>query len=138
MTIKSEDYIPLYLGGSFILGQEQDAKAIFDDSPFEPIFDPTQGLSGALTQVELWNTILTPSEIESLANCEIATLRPKNRVITWGSSAWDGNEVNFKEVELNELCEQNLISNQFLWPRPTDFHTFNSYCNAMDGKFKMN
>ena len=137
LIIKTEDYVPLHVGGSFISGQEQDAKAIFDDSPFEPIFDRTQGLSGSLTQVELWNTILSPAEIERLANCQIATLRPKNRVITWGSNAWDAKEINFKEVKLIELCEQNLVFNQLIWPRAIDFNTFNSYCQAMDGKVSM-
>ena len=123
----------MVITNSFILGQEQDAKAIFDDSSFEPVFDRTQGLSGALTQVELWNRILTPAEIKSIANCEIATVRPRNRVVTWGSNAWDVKEVNFKEVEMKELCEQNLVLNQFIWPRAIDFNTFNSYCKAIDG-----
>ena len=87
--------------------------------------------------MELWNTILSPAEIEHLANCHIATLRPKNRVITWGSNAWDAKEINFKEVELIELCEQNLVFNQLIWPRAIDFNTFNSYCQAMDGKVSM-
>ena len=97
------------------------------------MFDRTQGLSGALTQVELWNRILTPAEIKSIANCEIATVRPRNRVVTWGSNAWDVKEVDFKEVEMKELCEQNLVLNQLIWPRAIDFNTFNSYCKAIDG-----
>ena len=83
--------------------------------------------------MELWNRILTPAEIKSIANCEIATVRPRNRVVTWGSNAWDVKEVDFKEVEMKELCEQNLVLNQLIWPRAIDFNTFNSYCRAIDG-----
>ena len=86
VMMKKEDYIPLHAGGSFLLGQEQDGKAIFHEGGFDPILDKLQGFSGLLTQVELWNTILSESEVKKLAKCEISTLRPQNRVITWGSS----------------------------------------------------
>ena len=51
IVIKKEDYHPLHAGGSFILGQEQDGKAIFTDGGFDPGFDRRQGFIGGLSQV---------------------------------------------------------------------------------------
>ena len=135
MIIDKEDYHPLHAGGSFILGQEQDGKAIFSDGSFDPNFDPKQGFSGLLSQVELWNTVLSESEIRKLAKCEISTLRPQNRVITWGSRSWVAQKANYKDVPLEKLCEENLILNQLIWPRGIDFYSFNSYCSTIDGKY---
>ena len=134
VIMKKEDYQPLHAGGSFLLGQEQDGKAIFHEGGFDPILDKLQGFSGLLTQVELWNTILSESEVKKLAKCEISTLRPQNRVVTWGSRTWDAQNANFKDVPLEKMCEQNLVLNQLIWPRSITFHKFNSYCSAFNGK----
>ena len=67
IVLTKEEYLPLHAGGSLILGQEQDGKLVGDDT-FDPIFDPEQGLSGKLSQVELWNTVLNITEIKKLAS----------------------------------------------------------------------
>ena len=134
--MKKEEYQFLHAGGSLVMGQEQDGKAIFDDGDgiFYPFFDKKQGFCGLLTQVELWNTILTASEIQKLATCEVSSLRPQNRVITWKSGAWQATgNTDFKNVPLEKFCEKNLIIDQFIWPRAIDFDTFNSLCMTMDG-----
>ena len=133
--MKKEDYLLLHAGGSLVMGQEHHEKAIFEDGKeFYPFFDKQQSFSGQLTQVELWNTTLTASEIQKLATCEVSSLRPQNRVIIWKSSAWKATgETNIKNVPLEELCEKNLIIDQFIWPRPIDFTTFNSLCKTMNG-----
>ena len=133
-----EDYHPLPAGGSFILGQEHDGRAILVDGFFDPVFDKKQGLSGLLTQVEFWNVALTASEIQKLAGCEISTVRPQNRVITWASSAWDSKKTNFKNVPIEKLCQKNLIKDQLIWPRSIDVNTFDSYCNIVDGIYLFN
>ena len=133
--VKKEDYYPLYAGGSFILGQEQDGFFKMGDGFFDPIFDEKQGHSGLLTQAEFWDAALTASEIQKLAGCEIPSVRPQNRVITWGSSAWDSKKTNFKDIPIKKLCQKNLIKDQLIWPRPISVNTFNSYCNIVDGTF---
>ena len=55
LIIQRKNYQPLHTGGSFVLGQEQDAKAVFGDSKWDPGFEPGQSLSGSLAQVELWS-----------------------------------------------------------------------------------
>ena len=113
-----------------ILGQEHDGKPGFD-----PKFDKKQGFSGQVTQVELWNTILSKSEINNLAHCKIHSLRSQNRVVTWESEgAWIARQANFIEVPIKKLCKQNLILNNLVWPKAIDFHTFNNYCSTLDGK----
>ena len=129
-----EEYQLLHAGGSLVLGQEQDAKAIFNDAVFNPKFDAKQGFSGLLTQVELWNTVLSKAEIQKLANCEVLSLRPQKRVITWDSDVWLAKKTNFTDVSLEKLCERNLIMDQFVWPKAIDFTTFNSYCSTVNGK----
>ena len=123
----------MHAGGSLIVGQEQDGKAVGHET-FDPIFDPEEGLSGKLSQVELWNTVLTISEIQKLANCEIPSLRPQNRVITWGSDSWIAEETHYKHTPIEKLCEKNQIVDHFIWPTRIDFDTFNSYCGTIDGK----
>ena len=129
-----KDFLPLHAGGSLIVGQEQDGKAIFDNGVFDPVFDEKQGFSGLLTQVELWNTTLTASEIEALGTCNRSSLRPQNRVITWKSNAWQAtSKTNFKDVPIEKLCQENLVLDQFIWPRSIDFDSFNSMCRTIDG-----
>ena len=129
-----EEYQLLHAGGSLVLGQEQDAKAIFSEAVFNPKFDPKQGFSGLLTQVELWNTVLSKAEIQKLANCEVLSLRSQKRVITWDSNAWLAKKTSFTDVPIGKLCKQNLIMDQFVWPKAIDFNTFNSYCSTVNGK----
>ena len=129
IVLTKEEYMPLHAGGSLILGQEQDGK------PVDPIFDPEQGLSGKLSQVELWNTVLSVSEIKKLANCEIPSLQPQNRVITWGTDSWIAEEANYKNIPIGKLCEENQIVDNFIWPNRMDFYTFKSYCGTIDGKY---
>ena len=131
IVMKKKDYLPLHAGGSLIVGQEQDGIPFFD-----PVFDKKQGFSGLLTQVELWNTILTASEIGDLATCKIASLRPQNRVITWKSNAWQATkETDFKDIPIEKLCQKNLVLDQFIWPIAIDFDSFNNICRTIDGMF---
>ena len=105
--------------------------------------DPKQGFSGKITQVEIWNIVLTAVEIQKLANCIASTLRPQNRVVTWEhetilqsfsqskiknggfeklsqskiGDAWFANKATILSIPIETLCEKNIISNQFIWPR---------------------
>ena len=133
MVLTKEEYLPLHAGGSLIVGQEQDGKPV-GGNMFDPVFDPQQGFSGKLAQVELWNTVLTLSEIKKLANCEIPSLQPQNRVITWGSDSWIAVKANFTHTPIEKLCVKNQIVDQFIWPRGIDFDTFYSYCGTIGGK----
>ena len=127
------EYHPLYAGGSFILGQEHDGR--YKKEFFNPKFDKVQSFSGKITQVEIWNIILTSEEIQDLAECNISTLRPENRVVTWEDTPyWLPNHAVFKDVPIKNLCHKNPISNQFIWPRLSTFEEFNNYCEVMDAR----
>ena len=141
IILKKDEYLPLYSGGSLIFGQEQDGQP--NTEIFDPKFDMKQSFSGRLTQVEIWNTVLSHVEIKSLALCNITTLRPQNRVVTWESETqpifsdskvtddWIANKVTFKDIPLESLCQKNIISNQFIWPRSIDYFQLNDYCHTM-------
>ena len=135
LVLNKEKYLPLHAGGSLIVGQEQDGKRI-GDYTFDPVFDPQQGFSGKLAQVELWNKVLTLSEIKRLANCEIPSLQHQNRVITWGFDSWIAEKANFTNTPIEKLCTKNQIVDKFIWPNSIDFDTFNSYCDTIGGKYK--
>ena len=120
----------MYNGGSFIIGQEQDGKP--DAGAFDPLFDKLQGFTGQVTQVEIWNTILTLSEIEIVANCTKSTIKSAYRVVSWESDTWSSHgTTTFKEVPLKNLCKRNIIRNQFIWPRSIDNEQLTSYCDTM-------
>ena len=124
--MKKTDFRPLYTGGSFVIAQEQDGR------PGAVTFDKKQGFSGQMSQVEIWNTILSQSEIESVANCAKSTVRSNNRVVTWESNSWSTyGKATFKDVPLKDLCQRNVMSNQFIWPRPIDYEDFTGYCDTM-------
>ncbi|KAJ8371455.1 hypothetical protein AAFF_G00310540 [Aldrovandia affinis] len=57
---------PIRPGGVLILGQEQDTLG--------GRFDASQALVGELSQFNLWDRVLTPTEISNLANCSEVTL----------------------------------------------------------------
>ncbi|KAJ3607618.1 hypothetical protein NHX12_024669 [Muraenolepis orangiensis] len=66
---------PIKPGGVIILGQEQDVVG--------GRFDAGQAFVGELSQVNLWDRVLRPQEIQSMANC--TTYIPGN-VISWLAS----------------------------------------------------
>ena len=131
--MKKKDYVPVYKDGSLILGQEQDGKPKYDNGTFDPIFDEKQAFSGKLTQVELWNVNLSPSEINDIAKCVVTSLKPDNRVITWGSVEWIAKQATVKDIPLQNLCDENLILNQFIWPRRINYNSFSTYCHTIHG-----
>ncbi|KAJ8344998.1 hypothetical protein SKAU_G00291910 [Synaphobranchus kaupii] len=63
---------PIKPGGAIILGQEQDIVG--------GRFDATQAFVGELSQFNVWDRVLRPADIESLANC--SSYMPGN-VVPW-------------------------------------------------------
>ena len=132
LKLKKSNTRPLYAGGSLIIGQDQDGKP--GAGAFDPLFDKKQVFSGQVTQVEIWNTILTQSEIESMAHCTKSTVQSKNRVVSWESDTWSSHgKATFKDVPLKDLCKRNIISNQFIWPRSISYEDMSRYCDIMGG-----
>ncbi|XP_029583144.1 neuronal pentraxin receptor, partial [Salmo trutta] len=62
-------------GGVLILGQEQDTLG--------GRFDSSQALVGELSQWNVWERVLTPSEVSSLAHCSQHGPQPKGNVAPW-------------------------------------------------------
>ena len=127
--MKKDKYHPLYSGGSFIIGQEQDGQ------PFGGLFDKNQAFSGKITQTELWNVNLSSDEISDIANCLKPTVKSKNRVVTWGSRAWDIFNVNMKEVPIETFCQTNILSNLLIYPEGVSNDVFKVFCDVVDGQF---
>ena len=63
VIMKKEAFLTLYNEGALVLGQENDQ--ILTGG----FFDESQAFSGKLTQVEMWNTELKPSQIQGMLLC---------------------------------------------------------------------
>ena len=86
--------------GVFIVGQDNDAKY------YGGAFNAKQSFSGRITQMEIWNTVLPPNDIEQIARCKKASTLEANRVVTWLSDDWIANKVDFADTPLTELCQE--------------------------------
>ena len=106
-----------------------------------PINSSTNQIIAVVTDAKLIDlkslrsTLLTLPEIKKLANCEIPSLQPQNRVITWGFDSWIAEKVNFTySTTIEKLCTKNQIVDHLIWPNRIDFDTFNNYCGTIGGK----
>ncbi|KAM6951283.1 neuronal pentraxin-2b [Aplochiton taeniatus] len=63
---------PIKAGGAIILGQEQDVVG--------GRFDATQAFVGELSQLNIWDRVLKPTEIQTMANCSVYI---SGNVISW-------------------------------------------------------
>ena len=129
--IPEEKFHPLYAdGASFIIGQEQDG------FPYGGRFDWNQGFSGKITQMEIWNTILTSQEISEIAFCLKSSVKPQKRVVTWSTEAWTSIKMEpLKEIPLEDICKENPLVDQFIWPDKLNFVTLSYYCEIVGGNF---
>ena len=106
--IDKDEYLPIYTNGSLALGQEYDGKA--DKENFDAGFDPLQSFSGKYSQVEIWNTILTPVEVKKLANCDISTTKSDRRILSWKTENWElSGQTTISDIHLKNLCLKMLF-----------------------------
>ena len=133
LVLSKDEYLPIYTNGSLVLGQEYDGLA--DKKKFHPGFDPLQSFSGKFSQVEIWNATLTPAEVQKLANCDIATTKTDNLILSWKNfENWKvSGQTAIYDIPLKDLCHKNTLSNQFIWPRAITFDKLSSYCNLING-----
>ncbi|KAG9340346.1 hypothetical protein JZ751_021459 [Albula glossodonta] len=90
---------PIRPGGVLVLGQEQDTMG--------GRFDASQALVGELSQFNLWDRVLTPTEISSLADCSEVTL---GNVAPWTDR--DIDVFGGATKEPLEPCAQRVASQQ--------------------------
>ena len=69
-----------------------------------------------------------------LANCRKPSVKSKNRVVTWGSRAWDIFNVNMKEVPIETLCQTNILSDLFIYPEGISNEVFKVFCDVVEGQ----
>ena len=120
---------PLYAGGSFVLAQEQDGKI------GGGFFNKYQAYSGKLTQVEMWNTVLWKTEIEDLAKCKISTIKPENRIVTWGSDAWTWHNTDPNiDSPLEDFCKPNPLLDTQIFASKLTFNSLAYLCKIVGGK----
>ena len=124
LAIPSEAYIELTPKGSFVIGQEQDG--ILTGG----FFDIQQAFSGKLAQVEMWQGNLSPEEIMDIANCKIETTRPESKIISWNNN-WTVNDVIIEDVDLEQLCVQDPLLNQFIWSGTIPYDKFRGMCDTL-------
>ena len=75
MELKPDEYWDLPLDGVFMFGQEQDQRGGGTD--------PSEGISGEYTQINMWDRVLAPMEIFKIATCKKVTgiIKGRNLII---------------------------------------------------------
>lgn len=102
-TVTDSDYI--------ILGQEP-------DNPDPGGFDTAQAFSGSLTQVSMWDKVLTAEEVEDLAIKECSNSTNKGNIINWEdhlNQSWKLYNVPLSQESDQSVCQP---------PQKTSHHSF--------------
>lgn len=126
-TVPLNDFIPLSRDGILVLGQEQDGPGGY--------FDETQSFSGELTQVEVWNSLLSQDDIQDLASCNRESVATDTQVVSWILSKWIVSpEVAMrKEDQLDNLCRPSVLKNWLIWADRVTYKQMSDVCKRMDG-----
>ena len=86
--------------------------------------------------MEIWNTILTSQEISEIAFCLKSSVKAQKRVVTWSTEAWTSTKMEpLKEIPLEDICKENPLVDQFIWPDKLNFVTLSYYCEIVGGDF---
>ncbi|KAG7169454.1 Gamma-aminobutyric acid receptor subunit beta-1-like 2 [Homarus americanus] len=85
-----------------------------------------ESYSGDITQVNVWDRIMSDEEIRKMAHCQID---PKGNFISW-EGGWTLNNVSSYEMSLSEICEQEVGNIYFWFPEVTD-DTAQYICEAL-------
>ena len=124
------DFRLLATNGEFLVGQEQDI--------VNGAFDKNQAFSGNVTQIEMWKTVLSNSDIRKMANCALETVEPSNTVISWTNLGTDWSvQGNAKLVDapLSSICQQ-LYSyhNNMLIMHKASYEDIKLSCDQVGGQ----
>ena len=81
---------------SFIVGQEPDS--------MKGNFSEDQAFTGEISELNIWDTILTSSKINAISSC---LQWPKGNIVNWNTRKWVKNKVEIKEnVNKSEYCKK--------------------------------
>ena len=114
----SSDYI--------VLGQEPD-----NSDPGG--FDPAQAFSGSLAQVSMWDKVLSPEEVHSLASCRNSSAHQPGNVISWEDQlAWTAHNVLFSQED--QVCQGKSAEHSYIGSYETvSLTSALDTCNNMGG-----
>ena len=117
----------MFNNGSLILGQESDGVH------YEDFFDLMQSFSGELSQVEMWDIVLSENDIQNIAFCNSESALESNRVLTWLSPKWVLQNVTLEEIPLRFFCEADLEADKLIWLDVTNKIDFMDMCDQLGG-----
>ena len=111
-----------YEASAFIIGQEQDWVS--------GKYEASQMYSGEITELNMWDTILEPEKIESLASCKSFE---KGNVIAWNKKNFKINKAKVVTTkDLRFLCKPP--KKHIIFPEPLTLENAKIVCNAHGGK----
>ena len=102
VSMTKDSFEPIFKDGSLVIGQDQDNLGKYGGG-----FDARQAFSGELAQLEIWNEELSISDIEKIANCKIMSVMESYKVVSWFSEKWETNNVELKDITMENLCMDN-------------------------------
>ena len=129
-VINALDFKLLGTNGEFLIGQEQDIK--------NGAFDENQAFSGNITQVEMWKSILSSSDIRRLAKCVSESVDQSNQVVSWNNldTNWSvqGN-AKIVEAPFSLVCEQSYSRhNNMLIMHKASYNDIKLSCDQVGGQ----
>ncbi|KAG7160999.1 Glutamate-gated chloride channel subunit beta-like 1 [Homarus americanus] len=89
-------------------------------------FEASNSFSGDLTQVNVWDRVLTDEEILAFARCET---NPKGSYISW-EAGWSLKVVSTYDLPLAQFCQQEVGTSYFWFPSVPEV-TAHYVCEAL-------
>ena len=111
------------------MGQNQDS---LDTSGF---FDHRKAFSGQVTQVQMWNVVLNPTDIKDLATCKVQNVFENQEIVQWNNlQLWELSNVTTTEVNLGKLCTKSPLLDRLIWLKHVSYDHIFELCNTVEGK----
>ena len=108
-------------GSSFMIGQEPDA--------FRGGFDELQAFRGNMTEMNMWDYVLSDQEIKKIGTC---MGRAQGNVFSWKKENFNFYNVSLDSIkDVNELC--TLEKSIFIFPNRLSLPSAKKICTAHGG-----
>ena len=120
---------PIRGGGVFVLAQEQ------DDLGGEDLFDATQSYSGTISQVNIWNGLLSNITIDMFSNCLLSgPVNQLGNVVAWKLEDWEFFDAEVEVVKRASLCEEPRGLEDIVFYQLRSQRFYLRTCSAIGGK----
>lgn len=111
-----------FSSGHFFLGQDQDSLG--------GSFEKQQSLSGLLSNINIWNRILTDKEVERMFKCFDS---PMGDVLNWNQANWLLSNVKKIDLDTSDFCIDFPEKNYYMLPERRSLESGSEVCHVLGG-----